>query len=442
MKLTKQVISILFIISLISITISGCNNTNNEVIKSEPINLSFYMRAISKDSVTGELVREYNEMQDEVNIEFEVFGENYKNVVSIALLSDNPPDIFELNGGLQVLELAKGEYIIPIDDFVSDDLTKDFYDDVFNQRQFYYANELYTIPERLSYFKLFYNKELFRLSGLDPEAPPQSVEEMISYAEIITESGNGKYYGFGLPLKTNTTFERYIDNISVASGLSSQRAFVNDEMIFDYSKQNIVIESLIKMKEKNVLYPDSFSLDVEVNRVLFGEGKFAMMIDGSWMPAIYNNEEVVNNQDWAVADIPVINVIHDSNGYINYDMGKVISSDTEFPEEAWAFIEFLLKNQDRYVKKGEPLRTVKTANKEIYFPEDHIGYVELADIDVVKSESIDVNQLLNVDRSVVNDIYKQMFLEEITLEEGSKILNDIYNSALEQAIQDDMINPE
>ena len=108
-----------------------------------------------KNSVTGRLVDQYNaENSDNVIIEFEVFGENYKNVIQMALAAKQPPDVFELNGGLTIAQLAQSRSILPLDDYITEDFKNSFYPEVFAQNQFYYEGKLYTIPERVSFFRL------------------------------------------------------------------------------------------------------------------------------------------------------------------------------------------------------------------------------------------------------------------------------------------------
>ena len=63
-------------------------------------------------------------------------------------------------------------------------------------------NSLYMVPFQHSAMFLYWNRELFRRAGLDPNRPPQSFEEWTSMAERITDPtrnvfGSGLFYSFG-----------------------------------------------------------------------------------------------------------------------------------------------------------------------------------------------------------------------------------------------------
>ncbi len=55
----------------------------------------------------------------------------------------------------------------------------------------------YGIPDQVNGLCLFYNKELFREAGLDPNKPPSSWDEFIDYAKKLTNKEKG-VYGFGM----------------------------------------------------------------------------------------------------------------------------------------------------------------------------------------------------------------------------------------------------
>lgn len=57
--------------------------------------------------------------------------------------------------------------------------------------------KLYWIPSATGAFGLWYNKEYFEQAGLDPNSPPETVEEMISMAKTITEKTGIPGLGWG-----------------------------------------------------------------------------------------------------------------------------------------------------------------------------------------------------------------------------------------------------
>ena len=61
-----------------------------------------------------------------------------------------------------------------------------------------YEGRLYGVPLYADVSALFYNKDLFRKAGLDPEKPPTSLAEIREYADKITALG-GDVKGYFLP---------------------------------------------------------------------------------------------------------------------------------------------------------------------------------------------------------------------------------------------------
>jgi multiple sugar transport system substrate-binding protein len=53
----------------------------------------------------------------------------------------------------------------------------------------------YTVPHTLDLSVIFYNKDLYRKAGLDPEAPPKTLKEFAEHARTIREKVGGKTYG-------------------------------------------------------------------------------------------------------------------------------------------------------------------------------------------------------------------------------------------------------
>ena len=58
--------------------------------------------------------------------------------------------------------------------------------------------KMYWVPAATGAFGLWYNKDLYKQAGLDPETPPKTVEDMVSYAKTITEKTGVPGLGWGI----------------------------------------------------------------------------------------------------------------------------------------------------------------------------------------------------------------------------------------------------
>lgn len=408
----------------------------------EKINMKFWMRAASKNSVTGKLVEKYNkENSDNVEMEFEVYGENYKNVVQMALSAGNPPDVFELNGGLTIPQLAQANSILPLDKYATEDFKNNFYPEVFKQKQFYDNGKLYAIPERAAFYRLIYNKELFSKAGI--AEPPKTLEELKADAKKITEMGKGEYYGFVAALKTGSTWLRFTDNVCTISGQTGENAFDWKTAKFDFTKQKRALEFLISLDKEKIMAPGALLLDIEVARAQFGQGKYAMMIDGNWQVAQFGNNEIKCDVDWDSAPIPVFEGDKRGKSFMFFDMSKLIAAGSKYPDQSWNFVKFLLDNQGEFVKSGEPLRTMIKANDAANIPANYKGIKNFTDIENSKAFPLQVhNFLTKLEGDKVEMVYQSIFAGKTSIDKGLEDLNTRYNAALDKALAEGSISKE
>jgi multiple sugar transport system substrate-binding protein len=103
------------------------------------------------------------------------------------LSEDTPPDLVILSSNALVSSYYEQGLIEPLDPWIETagiDLD-DTYQAALAQCEM--PDGIYTcLPWGADVFALFWNKDLFTATGLDPEHPPQTMEEMITYADLLT----------------------------------------------------------------------------------------------------------------------------------------------------------------------------------------------------------------------------------------------------------------
>src|ERR687886_2586643 len=115
-----------------------------------------------------------------------------------AVTSGNPPDVYMVPTG--PIQLAVQGGLMPLDNFLK--ASK-----VIKQDDFYpgtwasctYHGHVYCIPYDYDSFALFWNKDLFKEAGLDPNKPPSTWAELYTYAKKLTKydkKGNIMQLGF------------------------------------------------------------------------------------------------------------------------------------------------------------------------------------------------------------------------------------------------------
>ncbi len=166
----------------------------------------------------------------------------------------------------------------PVREILSDDFVNDFYPDVL--KSFEVDGKPYGIPLYVSPYVLYYNKDLFKQAGLDPNKPPKTYDEMLSYAQKLSQlrDANGnKVYAFG-----QTTASVPVSGASLTAmifNFGGQVLDANGNLAVDNQgfKDAIAMLQLLDQRGYN---PQNAKL--KDLRNLFALGQLAMYYDQSW----------------------------------------------------------------------------------------------------------------------------------------------------------------
>ena len=164
--------------------------------------------------------------------------------------------------------------------------------------------DYYALPTAVRSLGLFWNKKLFREAGLDPEKPPQTLDELVDYAKKLTKrdrAGNIIQVGItmgpinqdhnwwrevlvrqfgGKPYNTDTTKVTYDD----AAGLDAFKFYAG--LVTDHNV------SVVDFMDKG--------------EIAFKAGRAAMHIDGSFVLSTFNR---ARRLDYGITELPQHNDI-------------------------------------------------------------------------------------------------------------------------------------
>lgn len=321
MKNLKR-ITILAMAGAMAFTTAGCGSTSSNSTKSgseagtagssagssaasgETTEIRIWTKGSGPDEGIQKLIESFNESQSEVHATYEYYGENYSSVVQMAISGDSAPDILECSGGITVQTLAKQGQIVPVDDCITDEIKENYNPSAFTPEEFYLNGELYSVPVRVSAYRLLYNKDLFEKAGLNPEEPTKTLEEMREYAKKITEAGGGEAYGFGLPLGVAQIWERVIDPILYATSDVQRYGWNNATKSYDFGSNKDYFNFYVDMMKDGSLFPGYLTLGIDTLRANFAAGTIGMYIDGTWMPGSYATQ-MDAKCNWDSAPLPV-----------------------------------------------------------------------------------------------------------------------------------------
>ena len=208
------------------------------------------MSGVNGEAV-NKMVEGFNKSQNEITVE-PAFQGTYDDALAklkTALASNSAPALIQVYDiGIRFM-VDSGE-IVPMQDFIDKEKyeTSDFEQNVL---AYYKLDEkLYGMPFNTSSSILYYDKDLFKAAGLDPNRPPRTFDEVSEYARKLTkqEGGNVSQYGFHQAIY-GWLFEQYM---AVSGGLyvdngngrdaKATRAVYNDDKgkaILDWWKAGV-----------------------------------------------------------------------------------------------------------------------------------------------------------------------------------------------------------
>lgn len=152
--------------------------------------LTMWVRS-STDDFSKRLVDEYNAThENQVNLTI-IPNDSYLQKVGAAAGADALPDLLAADVVYAPNYTSQGLFVDISDRVAELPFAEDLAPSHLEAGSF--EDVLYAVPHKLDSSVMFYNKDLFREAGLDPEKPPTNFDEVLEYSRAITALGGGKY---------------------------------------------------------------------------------------------------------------------------------------------------------------------------------------------------------------------------------------------------------
>lgn len=184
----------------------------------------------------------------------------------------------------------------------------------------------------------YWNKDLFRKAGLDPEKPPKTIAELEEYAKKLTIVENGEIVQLGwagrdflIPLALNFGGKFYEPKTGKITG--------NDPKIVEAMTWDANLAKNFDLEKVNT-FVAGFSGEGNDPFIL---GKVAMTLKGCWDVTFIEKAGV--KLDYGVGPIPYADPAYEGANDVETNP-IVIPKNTKHPDEAWEFAWFLATNPD------------------------------------------------------------------------------------------------
>jgi multiple sugar transport system substrate-binding protein len=202
-----------------------------------------------------------------------------------------------------------------------------------------FDKRLYGVPLYADVSALFYNKDLFKKAGLDPNKPPTSLAEVREYADKITALG-GDVKGYFLPGSCAGCNIFTVGPLMWASGATIEPKDANDEPLTGEGVKEVLQWARDMIKAGNV-HEDARSENGETFHLRFGSGKVGMMGTGNFNIALVKDQNP--NMDFGIALLPGVRS-GEVASFIGGDL-VVIPKGSKRVNDAIDFMKFILSDE-------------------------------------------------------------------------------------------------
>jgi len=454
-KYFSMVLSLLLVIGVIagcSSNVStdkatGTSTTSPTSAPAQKVKIEVWTSNRSDKAVREQLIKKYNETnKDNIEIDYRIFTDNYPDQLKLALNANQLPDLI-FNPTPDLYNAGK---LLNIKDWLTDNVRKRFTAAAFDPIPWVKPGDVPFIKENVTNFKLVYNKDLFKASGLDPEKPPTTWQEMRDDAKIITQKGGGKKFGLGLPLKQSVFWTYYVQVPAARSGdVYGQNGWNAKLGKFDFAPYSKYLQWWIDVNKDGSVFPGVGTYDNDMIRAQFSEGNVGMLSAASWDIGVFT-DQFPAKIDWGVADFPTWD--GKVKGGARYDTsgGIAVNSTSPHLEEAKKVWQFFTSDEMYTEMTKSGLGTY--SNVASLAPEvqnkDRKGFAGFSITQPAKSyppQPISDFKLINPPLKVGKvdiigfgsnwDVMSQIFFTGKDVDKSMQALTDAYNKILDENVK-------
>jgi multiple sugar transport system substrate-binding protein len=262
-----------------------------------------------------------------INLTDLTWSEGHEKIV-VAFASGTAPDIIEL-GSDWVPEFSSQDVLL---DVTSE--AKLIQDSLLMWEPVMYKDKFYGFPWILDTRVLFYNKELMKKTDLDPERPPLTWDELLSYSQKINQL-KPKAYGFGAnSAERHRLYKKFLPFFWGNGG----KILSDDQKSSEInSKEGLEALEFYKRLTQQGTIDTQRMLDES-----FKQGKIGFIISGGWL--LNDIEKNLPDLEFGICLIPK----PENGNHSSFAGGEflVINKKTKHSEAALKFIKHLIKPEN------------------------------------------------------------------------------------------------
>ena len=284
------------------------------------------------------LIKDFNNLKNGITVEYRQI--QFDDVVSEAMRAfstGQAPDIIAVDNPEHALFSSRGAFLDLTDMIAQSSVIKpeNYYPGPL--KSVMWKDRYFGVPKATNTIALYYNKDMFRAKGLDPDKPPQTWAELVDTARKLTDPAKN-VYGITFSAKANEegTFQ-FLPWAQMGGG--------------GYDKINApgavkALEIWKTIIDEKLASRDTLTRSQWDSTGTFNSGNAAMAISGPW-----ELDRMVKEAkfEWGVALLPTPEPDSKRSSAMG-DFNWAIFANTEHPKEAFKVLEYFVSQDNRMFK--------------------------------------------------------------------------------------------
>jgi raffinose/stachyose/melibiose transport system substrate-binding protein len=371
----KKFMNMFLFVTVFSLIISGCSNSSSNKTSGDngKVTLSLFssMNNEGEKKALANVVAKFEEANPDIKIEMNTPGE-YEDMLRVKMAANDMPDLFDTHGWSQ---LRYGEYVADLKDMDWVQNLDPALDQIIKDE----SGKVYAFPLNQAKDGISYNVTVLKEYGIEP---PSTLDEFIKALEIVKEKSNGEVVPLWIPGSDKADIAQIFDELATPLLITDEENSYGDQLkngTFDWTNYTLLAEKIKEMHDKGLLNEDVLTAQKQQATNLIAQDKIAFtFVAGSLGP---DATELNPNVKIGTMPVPAIHE-GDKPSWIGGERHTLaISKDTEHPEEARRFLDFLAQPENvTTIAEGTSAPDAFTnVDAENYFSE---YYKEFEDVNV------------------------------------------------------------
>lgn len=282
--------SIQFKTGVLALALLGSTALGAVTAKAADQEISWIYCGDTMDAVHEKYIKQWEEKNPGWKVTPEVVGWAQCQDKATTLAAAGTPVAMAYVGSRTLKEFAQNDLIVPVP--MTDDEKKTYYPNIVDTVTF--DGNQWGVPVAFSTKALYWNKDLFKQAGLDPEKPPKTWAEEIEFAKTIKEKTG--VAGYGLPAKTfDNTMHQFMHWVYTNNG----KVIDGDKIVIDSPEVLAALQAYKDITPYSV--EGATAYEQNEMRAIFLDGKVGMLQSGSGAAVRLKDTKV----NWGVAPLPL-----------------------------------------------------------------------------------------------------------------------------------------